>query len=270
MPKAAKAYKDLAFLNSASARVLRILAEYLEPKSRFQKKNVRDTIVFFGSARILDAATAQERLDEAQKINQRNPSPDNERKLKEARVAFRMSRYYEEARELSRKLTEWSIGLNHKHRRFIIVSGGGPGIMESANRGACEVDGGRSIGLNISLPFEQESNPYICSDLNLEFHYFFMRKFWFIYLAKALVVFPGGFGTMDEMWEVLTLIQTGKVHKALPVVIYGEEYWRKVINFDEMVEHGTISREDLELFKFCNSVDEAFEYLKNRLTKYYL
>lgn len=270
MPKVAKAYKDLDFLNSAPARILRILAEYLEPKNRFQKKNVRDTIVFFGSARVVEARIAEARLKECQEKNRMNPSPENEKILKDARVAFQMSRYYEDARELAKKLTEWSMSLNHKHRRFLIVSGGGPGIMEAANRGASEVDGGRTIGLNISLPFEQESNPYICPDLNIEFHYFFMRKFWFIYLAKALVVFPGGFGTMDEMWEVLTLIQTGKVHKELPVVVYGEEYWRKILNFEGMVEYGVVSEKDLSLFKFCNSTDEAFEYLKDRLTKFYL
>jgi uncharacterized protein (TIGR00730 family) len=181
-----------------------------------------------------------------------------------------MSRYYDEARELARLLTEWSIGLENSHHRFLICSGGGPGIMEAVNRGSVDVPGGKAIGLNISIPMEQDSNPYITPELNFEFHYFFMRKFWFVYLAKALVIFPGGFGTMDELWEVLTLLQTGKIQKPMAVVLYGEEYWRNVINFEYMVDHLVIDENDMSLFHLSNTPLEAFEYLKDKLAKAFL
>ncbi len=270
MKEPLKAYKNPEFLSSPAARELRILAEYLEPKHRFEKFQVYDTIVFFGSARVKSREEAQKHLDHARKQFQLDPSPENEHLLKRAQKHLEFSRYYEDARQLSRMVTEWSLQLNHKHRRFLVVSGGGPGIMEAANRGAAEVPGGRSVGLNISIPSEQGSNPYITPELNFEFHYFFMRKFWFIYLAKGLVIFPGGFGTMDELWEVLTLLQTRKVQKPMPIVIYGEEHWRKVINFQAMVDALVIDPEDLELMYFASTPQDAFEYLREHLTRYFL
>ncbi len=270
MKKPVKAYKNLEFLSSRDARTIRILAEYYYPESRFRKFNVRDTIVFFGSARNTDEATARRNLEHWETVYKQDPSPENEKALHKARIMLKMSRYYEDAREVARLITKWSMGLNNTHHRFLVCSGGGPGIMEAVNRGASEVPGGRSIGLNISIPSEQESNPYITPELNFEFHYFFMRKFWFIYMAKALVVFPGGFGTMDELWEVLTLVQTKKVQKKMPVVLYGEEYWKNVINFDYMVENLVINEEDLKLFRFTNSPQETFEFLKEELTRNFL
>ncbi len=265
-----KAYRNQEFMNSAEARALRILAEYLEPQARFKRYRVEDTIVFFGSARVIDREHAQKEYDYWQQRVQEAPTEEHHKALEIARKRLEMSQYYEDARTLARLLTEWSMQLNHQNRRFLVVSGGGPGIMEAANRGASEVPGGRSIGLNISIPMEQDPNPYITNELNFEFHYFFMRKFWFIYLAKALVVFPGGFGTMDELWEVLTLLQTKKVQKKMPVIIYGREYWNRIINFDAMVEYMVISQEDLKLIHFSDTPEEAFEYLKDRLTEYFL
>ncbi|MCZ2157306.1 MAG: TIGR00730 family Rossman fold protein [Bryobacterales bacterium] len=229
-----KPYLDLDFLNSSEARTIRILAEYLEPQARFRKEKVRDTVVFFGSARV------------------RETGP--------------LSRYYQEARELARMLTEWSASLPVDERHYVICSGGGPGIMEAANRGATEA-GGKSIGLNISLPFEQTPNPYISDSLNFEFHYFFMRKLWFAYLAKALVVFPGGFGTLDEMFEVLTLVQTHKLKKPMTVLIYGTEFWNEVVNFDALARHGMIAEEDLKLFHWADDTKTAFDLLTTELMK---
>lgn len=268
--RAVKAYKNPEFLASKDARIIRIISEYLEPEARFRDQNIKDTIVFFGSARVIDGDIARERYQFWQKRFKEDPDPEHERELKKAELNYRMSKYYDGARELARKMTEWSKNLHNSHHRFIICSGGGPGIMEAANRGASDVPGGLSIGLNISIPTEQDCNDFITPELNFEFHYFFMRKFWFIYLAKALVVFPGGFGTMDEMWEVLTLIQTGKLQKKMPVVLYGEDYWKNVINFEFMAAHGVIDEEDLSLFKFVNSADEAFEYLRDKLTATFL
>ncbi len=180
-----------------------------------------------------------------------------------------MARYYEDAVELSRRLTEWSLSLETYANRFIICTGGGPGIMEAANKGA-KLAGGYSIGLNISIPFEQYINNYVTPDLSFEFHYFFMRKFWFAYLAKSLIVFPGGFGTMDEFFEIMTLIQTGKIKKKLLVVVYDEKYWRDILNFDALINYGVINKTDLNLFQFCSSVDEAFTLIKAHFEKYYL
>jgi uncharacterized protein (TIGR00730 family) len=261
-----KAYRNIRFLNSSDARVLRILAEYLEPFQRLRKLRVKDTIVFFGSARALPMEEAQQRLAEARaSLAHDNVEPFSLAALKSAESQVRLARYYEDARELARRLTEWSMGLN-ENQRFVICSGGGPGIMEAANRGAAEA-GGPTIGMNISLPHEQEPNPWISPGLGFEFHYFFMRKFWFVYLAKTLVVFPGGFGTMDEWFEVLTLLQTKKMQKEVPVLAYGKEYWDEVINFEKFLQWGTIDEEDLKLFAFASTVDEAFDYLTTELTR---
>ncbi len=268
--KPVKAYKNPEFLNSKDARVIRIISEYLEPAARFRDKNVKDTIVFFGSARVTDGKTARERYEFWKKRFEEEPTEEHRQELKMAEIRLRMSRYYDDARELARLLTEWSRGLKNSHHRFLVCSGGGPGIMEAANRGAADVPGGKSLGFNISIPMEQDCNDYITPDLNFEFHYFFMRKFWFIYLAKALVVFPGGFGTMDELWEVLTLIQTGKLQKKMPVVLYGEEYWKNVLNFQYMVDNLVINREDLKLFRMFNTPQDAFEYLRDKLTEAFL
>ncbi len=265
--KVEKAYKNLEFLNSASARPLRILAEFYEPKSRIEKYNLVDTIVFFGSARI---KSREESLIKLEKIRTEMPdSPEKEKLLRSAEVALKMSKYYEDAVELAEKLTKWSMGLSKEEKRFIVCSGGGPGIMEAANKGAVDA-GGFSIGLNISLPFEQEPNPYLKPKNTFEFHYFFMRKFWFVYLAKALVVFPGGVGTMDELFEVLTLVQTEKTKKPMKILIYDETFWRKIVDFDTLADYGMISREDLDLFDFCNSVDEMYGKLTTFLTEKYL
>ena len=255
-----KAYKNPQFLKSKVARELRILAEYIEPEARFEEFQVRDTVVFFGSARILPREDAEKQLAAA-----KTDGGD----VKTAERDLDMSRYYEDARELAFKLTEWSKNLEGDDSRFIVCSGGGPGIMEAANRGASEA-AGINAGLNISLPMEQFDNPYITRELNFEFHYFFMRKFWFLYLAKAVVIMPGGFGTLDELMEVLTLVQTEKVTNHLPVILYGSEYWNAVLNFEPMVEMGTISRQDLELFHTSDSVDEAFDYITGELTEYAL
>ncbi len=271
-----KAYKNLKFLNSPDARALRILAEYLEPLTRFKKYQIVDTIVFFGSARTKPMKEARARLREIEEkvkefeLKGKNVPQSLLDKRAKAEVDLYMSRYYEDAVELARLITEWSKGLGDANgHRFVVCSGGGPGIMEAANKGAAKAKG-LSIGLNISLPYEQKSNPYITKELIFEFHYFFMRKFWFAYLAKALVIFPGGYGTLDELFEILTLLQTGKIKKKMLVLIYGSEYWRKIVNFDAMVEHGVIDKDDLKLFKFVDSPVEAFEYLKNELTKHYL
>lgn len=253
--RAVKAYKNESFLASPEARVLRIIAEYLEPQERFEELRVKDTIVFFGSARIPSREVAAAELEA---VKQRGGD------LERATMRLKMSRYYEDTRELARRLTLWSKSLEGTDRRFVVCSGGGPGIMEAANRGASEAKG-ENIGLNISLPFEQQDNPYITRRLAFEFHYFFMRKFWFSYLAKAMVVMPGGFGTFDEFMEVVTLVQTLKIKKHLPIVMFGTEYWDEILNLEPMVKYGTISPEDVKLFFRTDSVDEAFDYLVNDL-----
>lgn len=265
-----KAYKNPEFLSSVDARSIRILAEFLEPLSRFRRFGIKDTIVFFGSSRIVPRAIARKRLSDLEKRlkHSHRSSKTKGKLLEDARVDLEMSRYYADAVELSRLLTKWSLSLDND-RRFVVCSGGGPGIMEAANKGA-RLAGGPSIGLNISLPFEQAANKYIPKELNFEFHYFFMRKFWFVYPSKALVIFPGGFGTMDELIEVLTLMQTGKIKKKMTVVIYGKDYWDDVINFNSMLKWRTISPQDLELFKFADTPHEAFQYLKDQLTRNYL
>jgi uncharacterized protein (TIGR00730 family) len=230
------AYKNEEFLDSPAARSVRILSEYLEPLDHFRREKIRDTIVFFGSARITEDGP--------------------------------LGRYYDEARELARRLTEWSDSFVNNTCRFVVCSGGGPGIMEAANRGATDANG-KTIGLNIGLPFEQLPNPYITPELSFEFHYFFMRKFWFAYLAKAIVVFPGGYGSIDELMEVLTLVQTRKLNKKIIIVLYGSEFWKEVINFDALVRHGTISPEDLNLFEFADDTDTALRILQEGLMKYH-
>jgi uncharacterized protein (TIGR00730 family) len=257
------AYQNEPFLNSPDGRILRILAEYAEPLSRFRREQIQDTVVFFGSARFRSQTDAQARLAEARA----NGAADEE--LKRAQSAVNMSRYYEDARTLARLLTEWTVTIPARRRRFVVTTGGGPGIMEAANLGAKE-GGGKTVGLNINLPFEQSANPYITPSLNFEFHYFFMRKFWFAYLAKALVIFPGGFGTFDELFEILTLAQTEKLAKKILVVIYGSEYWNQLINFQQMIDAGTISATDLNLFKVVDTPEEGFEYLREGLTRYHL
>jgi uncharacterized protein (TIGR00730 family) len=231
------AYKDLDFLESRDGRAIRIMSEFLQPLSRFRKERIHDTVVFFGSARIEEDGP--------------------------------LGRYYRDARELARMMAEWSEGLENSARRFVICSGGGPSIMEAANRGAHE-GGSRTIGLNIGLPFEQYPNPYITPELCLEFRYFFMRKFWFAYLAKAMVVFPGGFGTLDEFFEILTLVQTQKLAKKMVIVLYGREFWNEVVNFDALVRFGTISPGDLELFQWADDPESAFRILRDGLTEHYL
>ncbi|MFZ1289092.1 MAG: TIGR00730 family Rossman fold protein [Melioribacteraceae bacterium] len=263
-----KAYRNIDFLTSQDARIIRILSEFLEPKSRFNKLNIVDTIVFFGSARLKSEKDAKKNLRNFLK-NSSQKSKDYTKNLKKLENLVKMSKYYEDAVELSERLTKWSMNLPTSKKRFIICSGGGPGIMEAANKGA-KLAGGESIGLNISIPYEQFVNKYVNKELAFEFHYFFMRKFWFAYLAKALIVFPGGFGTVDEFMEILTLIQTGKIKKDMKVIVYDENYWKNIINFQAFIENGMIDENDLKLFDFCNSVDEAFEKIVNYFEKYYL
>lgn len=254
-----KAYENLDFIRSPDARPIRLLAEYLEPKERFEDLNVRDTILVFGSARTLPRDVAEAQLAAAKKSGE---------DVELAERALDMSRYYEDARELGFRLTEWSKELEDgSGRRFVVCTGGGPGIMEAANRGASEARGD-NMGLGISLPMEQSNNPYITHKLNMQFHYFFMRKFWFLYLAKAVVIMPGGFGTLDELFESLTLVQTRKMMKHLPIVLYGTEFWDSVMNLDALVSYGTISANDLELIHRSDSVDDAFDHITTELTRF--
>ncbi|MGA9116587.1 MAG: LOG family protein [Bacteroidota bacterium] len=273
MPKRAaqpeKAYNNLEFLNSPEARIIRMMAEFLEPQRRFRRHGVRDTIVFFGSARMTPRKEALARLRRAEKemAGVRRPARRVLREAEAAAMQAEMSRYYEDTVELARLLTQWSMKLPRPNR-FVVASGGGPGIMEAANRGA-RLAGGKTIGLNISIPFEQASNPFVSPGLGFEFHYFFLRKFWFVYLAKALVIMPGGFGTMDELLEVLTLLQTGKIKKKMAVVVYGSEYWKSVLNLEELIRRGCVSRSDLALFTFKDDPRSAFEYLRSSLVRNY-
>ncbi len=250
-----KAYENPDFLHSREARAIRILSEYQEPLSRFEHYDIDDTIVFMGSARIRSAEDAAAMVAAAAR---------GEADPKEAERAERMSVYYEAARKLAFRLTEWSKGLGEDKRRFVVCTGGGPGIMEAANRGASEAKG-MNIGLTISLPFEDFENPYVSRELNVMFHYFFMRKFWFTYPAKAVVLFPGGFGTLDELFEILTLVQTQKIKKRLPVVLFGHEFWDRVIDMDALIEFGTISPGDIDLFHRTDSVDDAYDHITREL-----
>ena len=263
------AYENQPFINSPDGRILRILAEYQEPLARFRREQIQDTVVFFGSARFHGGDAAKTNLAAAEKNDARVPAAEQQEIMKSARAAVDMARYYEDARRLAHMLTEWSIQIPARRRRFVVTTGGGPGIMEAANLGAHEA-GGKTIGLNINLPFEQNPNSYITPALNFEFHYFFMRKFWFAYLAKALVIFPGGFGTIDELFEILTLAQTDKLAKKILVVIYGSEYWHRIMNFQAFVDAGTVSPQDLNLFKFVDTPEDAFTFLRDGLTEYHL
>jgi uncharacterized protein (TIGR00730 family) len=270
------AYENKEFLDSPDARMLRLMAEYQEPMTRFRRERIQDTVVFFGSARFRALDVASQELELLENTGSARPAPAeeqparademergeaSEQKVRLAGAAVEMARYYEDARTLAGLVSKWAMTLPGRRHRYVITSGGGPGIMEAANRGAYEA-GAKTIGLNIKLPFEQMPNPYISPELNFEFHYFFMRKFWFAYLAKALVVFPGGFGTLDEMFELLTLAQTEKLAKKITVLIYGSSYWKNVINLDLLAEKGAIAMKDRDLFQFVDTPEEAFALLK--------
>ncbi len=284
LDRAPLAYENTSFLNSPDGRLIRIVSEFMEPLARFRHERIQDTVVFFGSARFRGREEADHALELLDNTGSLQPAPREEQparapeiaagqatelQRKRAVAAVEMARYYEDARRLAHLLTSWAATIPSQRHRFVVTSGGGPGIMEAANRGAYEA-GGKTIGMNIRLPFEQHPNPYITPALNFEFHYFFMRKLWFAYLAKALVVFPGGFGTLDEMFELLTLAQTKKLAKKITVVIYGPEYWKKVFNLDTLVDTGAISPKDIELFQFADSPEQAFEMLRHGLTENYL
>ena len=284
LQRAPLAYENPAFLNSADGRLMRVMSEYLEPLARFRHEQIQDTVVFFGSARFRGREEADHELELLANTGSQQAAPSHEQpasipdiaagtatdlQRKRAVAAVEMARYYEDARRLSCMFTKWASKIPSRKSRFVITSGGGPGIMEAANRGAWEA-GGKTIGLNIRLPFEQAPNPYITPSLNFEFHYFFMRKLWFAYMSKALVVFPGGFGTLDEMFEILTLTQTHKLAKKITVIIYGSEYWKKVFNLDALVDTGAISPKDIELFQYADTPEQAFEMLRGGLTQNYL
>ncbi len=284
LERAPLAYENAAFLNAPDGRIIRILSEYSEPLARFRRERIQDTVVFFGSARFRALDEASQQLELLKNTGSCEPAPLEEQpasqpqleqgtaselQLRRAEAAVEMASYYEDARRLAFMLTEWAQSLNFRRHRFVVTSGGGPGIMEAANRGAYEA-GGKTIGLNIRLPFEQQPNRYITPALNFEFHYFFMRKYWFAYLSKALVVFPGGFGTIDEMFELLTLAQTEKLAKKITIIVYGSSYWSQVVNLDVLVDKGAISPRDRELFHMVDTPEEAFEALKAGLTHNHL
>jgi uncharacterized protein (TIGR00730 family) len=269
-----KAYNNPEFLNSPEARIIRIMAEYMEPAVRFEQHDIRGVVVFFGSARIIPPQQADEEITA---LERQIAQAEGERRqlllktLESLKYKRQMSRYYSDAVELSRLMTEWGMAQKEPgmKNQFIVCTGGGPGIMEAANLGAHQA-GGESVGLNISLPFEQTPNQYITGTLNFEFHYFFMRKLWFVSLANAVVIFPGGFGTLDELMEVLTLVQTRKVSKRMPIVLYGTDFWDEIINLPRMAELGVISPEDLGLFHRSNDVQDAFNFLSGELTKIHM
>jgi uncharacterized protein (TIGR00730 family) len=266
-------HENQEFMQSTPARPIRILAEYIHPLAQLKKEGIGDTIVMFGSARIESHEIAAARYTRLKMEKTRKMSGErlkNHRMaLRNAKSALEMSRYYEEARQLSHRLTTWALSLGARPRRFVVCSGGGPGIMEAANRGAYEA-GGKSIGLSIELPHEQFANPYISPELSFNFHYFFMRKLWFAQIAKALIVFPGGFGTMDELWEMMTLSQTGKMPKHTLILIYGRKYWNDILNLRAMVRWGTINQGEFDQLQFADNVDEAFELIRFGLEKYHM
>src|SRR5262245_18763171 len=263
------AYLNQELLEGQQARPIRILSEYLEPLRRFKKQKIQDTVVFFGSARVNSRERAERALQSLRARGVENADEAYERELRRSRKALEWARFYEEARELARLLAAWTQTLQSENHRFVVTSGGGPGIMEAANRGARE-GGGKTIGLNIRLPFEQGANPYITDGLHFEFHYFFMRKFWFAYLAKALVIFPGGFGTLDELFEILTLVQTDKLSKKIEVILYGSHYWDQVLTFKPMAEWGAFAEKDLELIQVVDTPVDAFERLRAHLIRHHL
>jgi len=263
------AYRNAEFLESNDARPIRLLSEYLEPLRRFKDQKIQDTVVFFGSARVDSRERAERALKTLKARGVRDVDEKFEIELRKSRKAVEWARYYEEARELARLLTAWSGTLQSENHRFVVTSGGGPGIMEAANRGAHEA-GGKTIGLNIRLPFEQEANPYITDGLQFEFHYFFMRKFWFAYLAKALVIFPGGFGTCDELFEILTLAQTDKLTKKIAVILYGSDYWGQVLSLKPMAEWRAVAEQDVDLLQHADAPAEAFEQLRDHLIAHHL
>jgi uncharacterized protein (TIGR00730 family) len=284
LDNASLAYENKDFIDSPDGRMIRIMAEYSEPMARFRRERIQDTVVFFGSARFHARDVASKELELLENTGSTEVAPEDEQpaspyevetgettelKLNRAAAAVEMAGYYEDARTLANMMTTWSSKLPGRRHRFVITSGGGPGIMEAANRGAWEA-GGKTIGLNIKLPFEQMPNPYITPALNFNFHYFFMRKYWFAYLAKALVVFPGGFGTLDEMFELLTLAQTKKLAKQITIVIYGSKYWKNVIDLELLAEKGAIAVKDMELFQFADTPEDAFRILRDGLTKNHL
>jgi len=260
---------EQGFLHSSEGRMIRILYEMNAPKAMFREHSVENTIVFFGSARTPSLDVAQNNLRELEEEKKSADSTDLQQKIRRAQNELKMSRYYEAAADLAEKLTLWSLDIVQQEKHFYICSGGGPGIMEAANRGADRA-GGHSIGFNINLPFEQDPNTYQTDQVSFEFHYFFVRKFWFAYLAKALVVFPGGFGTLDELFEMLTLMQTGKMVKPMPVVLFGKEFWDEILNFDALVKWGLVSEKDLKLFRIYDDVDEAFDYIKTSIINNFL
>jgi uncharacterized protein (TIGR00730 family) len=262
-------YRDPIFMESLPARPVRITTEYIDPLERLRREKVGDTIVMFGSARIKPRAQALAHMQKLRKEKRRHATLEYSAALRDAKAAVEMSRYYEEARELARRITSWAMSLGDHPRRFVICSGGGPGIMEAANRGAIEA-GGKSIGLSIELPHEQRPNDYISPELSFMFHYFFMRKLWFAQLAKALIVFPGGFGTMDELWEMLTLMQTGKLHRRNLILIYGRKYWDRVLDWKHMLRCGTINKHEYGLLQFADTVDQAFARVRDDLERHHL
>jgi uncharacterized protein (TIGR00730 family) len=263
------AYQYPEFLESDEARPIRLLSEYLEPLRRFREEKIQDTVVFFGSARVDSRERAERALRQLRARGVAGADAHYEQELQKSRKAVQWARYYEEARELARLLTRWSRTVQSENHRFVVTSGGGPGIMEAANRGAREA-GGKTIGLNIRLPYEQGANPYITEGLHFEFHYFFMRKFWFAYLAKALVIFPGGFGTCDELFEILTLVQTDKLSKKIGIVLYGRDYWEEVLDLRPMADWGAIADQDLDLLQYAETPQDAFEHLRDHLIAHHL
>ena len=269
MSKQTLAYLDPDFLESDEARPIRILAEYLEPLRRFKEQKIQDTVVFFGSARVDSRERAERSLKTLRARGEQDANEEYVKELNKTRKALEWARFYEDARELARLLTAWTLSLQSENHRFVVTSGGGPGIMEAANRGARE-GGGKTIGLNIRLPYEQGANPYITEGLHFEFHYFFMRKFWFAYLSKALVIFPGGFGTLDELFEILTLVQTDKLSKKIGVVLYGREYCDQVLDLKPMSEWGAIAEKDLRLLHYADTPADAFQHLRDHLIAHHL
>ena len=234
-----KAYKNLEFLNSDEARTIRILSEYIEPLKRLNEQKVNSTVLFLGSSKA---------------------KPDQKDSV--------LTKFYWETEELAYHLAKWAIKLKPKGKNFVVCTGGGPGLMEAANRGASRA-GGKSIGMNISIPEEQFPNAFIPPELSFFFHYFFMRKFWLVNRAKAIVALPGGFGTLDELCEVLTLVQTGKIHKdQLIILLYGKEYWDEIVNFEALFKNKAIDPDDIHLYSYSSSPEDAFSFLKNKLAKF--